>query len=113
MTTFPDYPSAPIEGPPDEHRRQIAQVANLAIQGKTRNVGEITLTENAASSTLTDGRLSFFSVVLFDPLTSNAAAELYGGTMYVTEANRDNGSWTITHANNAQTDRDFRYVIIG
>jgi uncharacterized secreted protein with C-terminal beta-propeller domain len=76
-------------------------------------VTELTLTANAATSTLTWKGLSPQSVVVFDPKTANAAAELYGGTMYVLTANRGNDVWTVTHASNAQTDRTFQVAVIG
>ena len=114
MTEFPAYPTAPLDGgDPDHHRRQIARAANSAIAGKTNNLGEVTLTANAASTVIVDARLSFFSVIVFDPLTANAAAEIANGTLYVTEANRGIGSWTVTHANDANADKSFRYAILG
>lgn len=82
-------------------------------QGKMDCLGEITLTAGAATTTLNDIRLSNQSVVTFDPKTANAAAEIYGATMYVLTANRGTGSWVITHANNAQVDRTFQYSVIG
>lgn len=82
-------------------------------QGKIECVTTVTLTENAATTVLNDIRLSNQSVVTFDPKTANAAAELAAGTLYVLTANRGNASWTITHANNAQTDRTFQISIIG
>lgn len=115
MTVFPNYPGCPQDGSDDAaHRRQIARTANAAIAGKANNKGEVTLTANAASTTVTDNRASFFSTIVFEPLTANAAAELYAnGTMYVTEANHLNGSFVITHANDANADKTFRYVILG
>lgn len=108
------YPAAPRDfHDPDTHRRQLAESINNVQKGKLNNTGEVTLTANAATSTLTDPRLTVFSVVTFDPMTANAATELYGATMYCLTANRNNGTWTITHANNAQTDRQFRYTILG
>lgn len=118
MATF-EFPGPPtIEAGADTEgivrwARLMTQWAQRIMSGKTANFGEVTLTENVASSTLTDARLTTGSVILFDPLTANAATELYGATMYVTSANRMNGSFTITHANNAQTDRTFRYTIMG
>jgi len=47
------------------------------------------------------------------PTTANASAELGSGTWIVPEATILNGSFVITHANNAQADRTFRYAIIG
>jgi hypothetical protein len=82
-------------------------------QGKSQNVGEITLTAGSATTVLTDIRLSIQTAILFDPRTANAATEYHGGTMYVIDANRGKGVCTITHANNAQTDRTFFVVFVG
>lgn len=96
---------------------RISRVLNNVMRGRTNNVGTVTLTANAVSTvvTLAKGVLSNDSAIIFDPLTANAATELYGATMYVATANRDvtNKQFTITHANNANADRSFRYIIVG
>ena len=96
---------------------EAVRVLNNAMTGKLNAVNNhdfpLTLTASATTTTLTDARLSSFSMMLFDPLTANAAAELAAGTMYILAANRRNGVWTVTHANNVQTDRTFNYVILG
>lgn len=92
---------------------QIGQVVNRINSGKVNASIDVTLTANAASTTITDARLASTSILLFDPVTAHAATELAAGTLYVLAANRTNGSATITHANNAQTDRTFRVLIIG
>lgn len=99
--------------PNDPFSRRIYEVLQALRSGKTENVGEVTLTANAASTAVTDIRVSPQSVIVWHPRTANAAAEMAAGTMYVTDANMANGSFTVTHANNAQTDRDFRYAVIG
>jgi hypothetical protein len=102
---------------PVEWCRRIAKVLNSVMQGKTNNTGSVTLTANAATTVvqLAVGRLGTDTNIQFDPLTANAAAEKAAGTMYVTTANRSvaNSRFTITHANNAQTDREFRFTLIG
>lgn len=106
------FPSAPLGGQNIERwLRLSSEVINGLLAGRSNNTGELTLTANAASTTLTDPRLNVFSVVLLDPVTSNAAAAI--ATTYATKANRNNGSWVFTHANNAQTDKTFRYAIVG
>jgi len=92
--------------------RQIGEALRNLFTGRLDLVGEVTLTANAASTTVTDIRMNSNSGLSFCPLTANAAAEIGNGTMYVTEANHDDGSFVITHANNAQTDRTFRYTIM-
>jgi len=93
--------------------RRMWEVLAQCRRGKMDVVSELTLTANAATSTLNWRGLSPQSVVVFDPKTANAAAELYGGTMYVLTADRGNDAWTVTHANNAQTDRVFQVAVIG
>lgn len=82
-------------------------------EGKMDCITDLTLTAGAASTTLTHPLLAPESFVQLDPKTANAAAELYGATMYVLAANRGAGSWVITHANNANADRTFKVLIIG
>jgi hypothetical protein len=95
--------------------RQVAGVVNGALSGRLNAVAEVTLNSSVGATTMNDSRLSRNSLVLFDPLTANAATELYGGTMYVKDdgTNRKSGSFVITHANNGQTDRTFKVLIIG
>lgn len=95
------------------HGRQVSAAVRLAMAGKLNAVGDFTCTANAASTVLTDSRLTINSAVIFDPTTANAAAELAAGTMYVLTANRNNETWTVTHANAASTDRTFKVLIIG
>lgn len=85
------------------------------LRGKLNAVIEVTLTANAATTTINDDRLTRNSLILFDPTTANAATELYGATMYVLDngTNRKNGTFVITHANNGQTDRTFKALVIG
>lgn len=97
----------------DKHRRDLGENVARIMQGKTNNTGTVTLTASAASTTITDARIGFDSVVVFVPVTSNAAAEIYGGTMYYANTSRVNGALTVNHANNSQTDRTFQWVVIG
>ena len=113
--TQPAYPGAPTDG--GDHTitgirqwlTQIARVINRMLTGKFNNTGEVTLTANAASTTVTDSRATAFSCIGFMPTTSNAATAKQ--TMYV--STRSNGSFVITHANNAQTDKSFVYSLQG
>lgn len=106
---FLHFPPPPANS---ELRRQY-EVLQQMRNGKLECVAEVTLTAGAASTAVTDIRVSPQSVLLWHPRTANAAAELANGTMYVTDANMGNGTYTITHANNAQVDRTFRVAIIG
>jgi len=89
--------------------RQVAEVLNRTVDGKLNSTGTVTLTASAASTAVSEDRAGADSVILFMPTTANAAAEMDG--MYV--SSRGKQTFTITHANNAQTDRTFSYVVIG
>lgn len=89
--------------------RRIAEAVNSILRGKTNNVTTVTLTANAATTTLTDSRIGGGSFIGFSPTTSNAAAGMTA--LYVSA--KAKGSATLTHANNAQTDRTYDVVIVG
>jgi len=100
---------------PIEHSRKIAETVNQILDGKLNTNSSFTLGASSATTVISDYRVGAHSVICFHPLTANAATELAAGTMYVTAANimpRSN-QFTITHANNAETDRDFRYTLLG
>lgn len=107
MTEF-NYVKLPAAG---ADPRQTAQAVNLLIDGKFNSTGTVTLTASAASTAVTDYRAGPDSVIVFTPTTANAAAEQGGGTMYLSA--RAKQGFTITHANNSQTDRTFLYIVIG
>ena len=92
--------------------RLISTSLNRVIDGKLNSTGSVTLTTSAASTTVTDFRTGNESVILLMPLTANAAAEVANGTIYIATQTAST-SFVITHANNAQADRSFRYVIVG
>jgi hypothetical protein len=77
--------------------------------GRSNAVGSVTLTANAASTVVSDNNVASGSTIYLMPTTSNAAAAI--ATTYI--ATIVNKSFTITHANNAQVDKTFRYAIVG
>lgn len=93
-----------------QYLKHLVGVVNQIMRGKTNNIGEVTLTPSQATTVVTDPKAGIDSHIDFMPLTENAATEYVGG-MYVSSQGKE--TFTITHANNAQTDRDFRYVITG
>ena len=90
-------------------------VANNTLRGKINAVFTCTLGESAASTTVSvpPGVLTNASFVAFMPTTANAAAELAAGGMYISARDPASNQFTVTHANNAQTDRTFTYVVLG
>ena len=95
--------------PGGETPRRLADSFNRVVEGRTDNYGTFTITANAASTAVTNRLVSEDSTIVLMPTTANAAAAL--ATTYI--ATVANGSFTVTHANNAQTDRTFRYAWIG
>lgn len=92
-------------------RDDFARRINDVLGGKINITGVVTLTANVATTAVTDSRISGQSFISFQPVTANAAVEIGAGTMYTSA--QSSGTMTITHANNAQTDRTFRYLVIG
>ena len=88
---------------------EIARVVNNVLKGKLNKTATVTLTANAATTTLTDSRIGANSVICLMPQTANAAAAL-GTTYFNTFLN---GSCVINHANNAQVDKTFSLTITG
>lgn len=97
--------------PVNIHLWNLTDRANDIIDGRINAIGEVTLTANATSTTVTDNKFDSSMVVLLQPKTANAAAAI--GTTYITDANKTKGQFVITHANNAQVDRTFAYVRLG
>jgi hypothetical protein len=87
--------------------REISEVTNGIMDGKTNNTGSITLRASNTTTTITDERLGFDSIILLSPLTANAAAQ----TPYI--STKAKGSVIITHTSTAHTDLDFDYIIVG
>ncbi len=88
---------------------QAAEAINRHNQGKFNVAKTATLTASATTTTIKDSRISPVSALLLSPLTANAAAAV--ATTYVSAQGK--GEATLTHANNAQTDRIFRLAIVG
>jgi len=78
------------------------------IEGRSNAVGSVTLTANAATTTVST-TINANAGVFLMPKTANAAAAV--ATTRVTSVTA--GSFVLTHANNAQTDREFFYLVIG
>lgn len=99
--------------------RSVVRIIRNIMQGKTNNTGTCTLGAGVASTNVdvAFGDIGPLSTILFMPLTANAATEFGAGSMYVSAititTNPQVNRFTITHANNANVDRTFRFVIIG
>ena len=91
-----------------EKINEIIIKANAVINGAGNNTSTVTLAASTTTTTVTDQRCGPDAYVGLMPTTANAATAL--ATSYVTATK---GSFTITHASNTETDRTFRYCIVG
>lgn len=66
----------------------------------------VTFTASSETTAVSDDRISANSILILMPLTESAGLSEY----YISAQSA--GSCTITHVNNAETDRDFRMLIL-
>ena len=81
------------------------------IQGRQNSVGDVTLRANQTTTVVSFPNCSKDCRVFLFPQTANAALAVT--STYVLKANILQKSFIITHANNAQTDKDFSFLCIG
>src|ERR1041385_5077059 len=84
---------------------------NELASGRSNATGTFTLASGATTTGVTAPTCAAGSVPILVPTTANAAAEIGNGTLYVGAIGK--GNFTVTHANNAQTDRTFLFVCLG
>ena len=106
MTATFSHKLAPLETNP----RKMTTAINKIIEGRTENYGTVTLGTSTTQTvvTLTNVTVSENSVIILQPVTANAAAL---ANPWVSA--KANGSFTITHASDANTDLTFDYIWIG
>lgn len=88
---------------------QMMEAVRRLIRGHGNFVVIVTLTPGTTTTTVTNSYINKNAAPLPVAMTANAAAAL--ATTYVSTVAA--GSFTLTHANNAQTDRTFRFAIKG
>lgn len=93
------------ETDPTKINRAIQQLE----QGRLNAGGSFTLRTANTTTTVTAPNCGARSQVLLSARTANAAAAL--ATTYVSAVG--NGSFTVTHASNAQADRTFGFACLG
>ena len=88
--------------------RQVAEIVRGIMDGRTNNTGSITLAVGGATSTtLTDPRIGYDSVILLSPVSVNAS----GFAVYISSNAR--GSAILSHAANSTASRVFKYIVVG
>tara|TARA_B110000208_G_scaffold181249_1_gene231779 strand:- start:344 stop:649 length:306 start_codon:yes stop_codon:yes gene_type:complete len=100
------YRTLPYQG---GNPRDVAEIVNNAMNGKTNNSGTFTLAISVTETTVSNERAGFDSVIVLSPTTENAAAEA-DHTYIKTKAK---GSFIIGHRNTSNTDVTYDYIIVG
>ena len=102
MTTF-----TPPLGQGEPFGPRVIQRVNDALNGKLNSAGSVTLNASSTTTTLTNPLIKTSSKIFFNPETANAQA------IDLPRASCSDGSATLTHANNANADKVFSFLIVG
>ena len=108
------FPIAPLRWSMDsleEWVREVTAVVNGLMDGQHNATGTITLTVSSATSTLADRRIGRNTKVVLVATTANAAAAV--GGLSQTFPNAALGAAVLNHANDANADKSFAYVLQG
>jgi uncharacterized membrane protein len=90
--------------------REISEVVNNLVEGKSNNTGTVTLAiASATNTTLYDERIGYDSIIVFMPTTANAASAMTN--LYVSA--KTQGSATLTHSANTSADKTYGYIVVG
>jgi hypothetical protein len=88
--------------------REISEVVNNTMNGKTNNTGNFTTTNHASTTTLYDERIGFDSVILFTPTTSGGATEM--AHLYVQSLAKGSA---VIHHRSGNHSASFKYIVVG
>ncbi len=106
-TVFPSMPLLRDIRDWKEAARFLESAIRLIMNGKINVTGTVSLTANQTTTTVMDTRVGPNSFVHLMPTTTNA-----GGEVGWWISSRDKQEFTITHANDARTDRTFTYIVL-
>jgi hypothetical protein len=95
--------------PHEKEMFPVVSTVNELVDGRSNNVGSVTLTPGATTTTVTFATASSSSMIALSQRTANAAAAL--STTFI--SSKLNGSFVLTHLNNAQVDRTFDFSCVG
>ena len=100
--------------PPDIKEERpwiISQAIRQLAEGRSNAAGTVTLGTSVATTTVTSEVISADCYPQLTPASANGATEMGNGTIYVSSVL--DGSFIITHANNATADRTFHWHAVG
>lgn len=109
--TVSTFPVPPLDlADAQKHARQIAQAVQAAQFGRTNNVLDVTVTDSAGSTTVTDSRIGVHTVAICVPTSVNAEAAAI--TPYRDFSSPVNGSMSLIHTNNANS-KTYKVILVG
>jgi hypothetical protein len=97
-----------VLNPAGANPREISEVVNNTMNGKTNNTGNFTTTNNVSTTTLYDERIGFDSVILFTPTTSGGATEM--AHLYVQSLAKGSA---VIHHRSGNHSASFKYIVVG
>ena len=89
--------------------RDLARAVEAILRGNVNSGGAVTLTASSTTTVISNHLISPDSILILTPTTATAAAAMASVYQTVTGKNEI----TLTHNNTADTDRDFKYVVLG
>lgn len=99
----------------DNWTYKVRTTANNSLNGKLNTTGTFTLNASTVSTSvkLAPGIVTPNSVVIYYPLTANAAANFADGNMFLSTRDSANNVFGLTHTSDANTDKTFQFVVLG
>ena len=88
--------------------RSVAEIVNNLVEGKSNNTGSFSTAVSTTTTTLSDERIGFNSVISFMPLDHLSSQELKD----IYFDNFAQGSCTVHHGSHG-VSRNYRYIIVG
>ena len=109
VSTF-SVPPNDLEDQRKLNRQQSQAIAGLR-NGRMNNVLDVTVTANLAATTVTDSRIGVNTVAVAIPTTVNAeAAAIWPYRDFTSPVN---GSMSLIHTNDANTDKTYKVMLFG
>jgi hypothetical protein len=94
--------------PAGANPREISEVVNNLVEGKSNNTGYFTTTASTTSSILYNERIGYDSAILFTPMDDKAASEM--AKLWV--GARSKGQAVIHYDSNAHIC-NYMYIVVG
>lgn len=100
-----------VPGRNNQDLTKINQAIEQMDQGRLNCSGEFTLAASATTTTVPAPTVAPGTRIVFSPTTANAATAL--ATTFILDSNVSAGSFIVSHASGASTDRSFSWIAIG